>query len=599
MKRGKFIPWLVIGAGLLANFNTFTRPFIYDDVPSIRDNPTIRRLWPIWRVLSPPHEKDITVTGRPLPNLSLAINYAMGGYDVWGYHALNLAVHILAGLTLLGIVRRTLLLPKFRDRFRTTADELSLAVAVLWVVHPLQTESVTYIIQRTESIMGLCYLLTLYCFIRGATEQRRHQWYSLCIAACAAGMASKEVMVSAPLMVMLYDRAFVAGSFREAWRRRWSLYLGLAGTWLVLGCLLIQSFPLRSTNSISRDVTPWQYFLTEPGVILHYLRLSVWPRPLCFDYFGWPIARTWLNVLPSVLGMVALLGAVAWDCWMNSAWGFLGAWFFLVLIPTSSFIPLDSPAYEHRMYLSLAAVVVAGVMGIQALLGRRASAVFVALAIGLGLLTWQRNEDYRSEFSIWADTVAKRPGNARAQSNLGTALGQLGRTEEAIEHWTQALRMMPDLEEPHYGLGVVLAGQGKLPEAMNEWEQAVRIRPSYAEAHYNLGVAAEQMGKVDEAIAHYQQALKFRPSYAKAYNNLGSILLQRSRLTEAIDDFQRAVRIDPDFTEAHYNFGIALEQAGRIQEAIQEYGTAVTLNPLLIDAQNRRTRLLAVAHGAS
>jgi protein O-mannosyl-transferase len=329
------------------------------------------------------------------------------------------------------------------------------------------------------------------------------------------------------------------------------------------------------------------------------LRLSAWPHPLCFDYFGWPIARTWVNVLPSLFAMSILLGGVVWACWRNSPWGFLGAWFFLILAPSSSFVPLDSPAYEHRMYLPLAAVVVAGVLGIQVLFGRWASAVFVTLAMALGLLTWQRNEDYRSEFSIWADTVAKRPGNARAQSNLGIALGQLGRTEEAMAHWKQALQMTPYLEEPHYGLGVVLAEQGKLPEAMNEWEQAVKIRPGYAEAHYNLGVAAEQLGKADEAIAHYQQAVKFRPGYAKAYNNLGSLFLQRGRLTEALDDFQRAIRTDPGFTEAHYNLGIAFEQGGRIPEAIAEYGTAISLNPLLIDAENRRARLLAVPHPTS
>jgi protein O-mannosyl-transferase len=599
VKKREVITWLVVVAGVIAYCNSFTGPFIYDDVPSILENTTIRHLWPIWRALSPPQGGDITVTARPLPNLTLAINYALAGYQVWGYHALNLVVHILAALTLLGIVRRTLLLPKFHDRFRTTADELSLAVAILWLVHPLQTESVTYIIQRTESIMGLCYLLTLYCFIRGAETERPGRWQGFCLLACAAGMASKEVMASAPLIVLLYDRTFLTGSFREAWRQRRALYTGLAATWILLSILLVQSFRVRSLNSISLDVAPWQYFLTQAGVITHYLRLSIWPHPLCFDYFGWPIVSTWASALPSALVLGIALGCLVWGLWRNSVWAFLGAWFVLILAPSSSFITLDSPAYEHRMYLPLAAVMVTAVLGIHALLGKRAGVAYAVLAFGLVFLTWQRNEDYRSGYSIWADTVAKRPGNARAQSNLGTALGQLGRTEEAIVHWTEALRIRPSLEEPHYGLGVVLAEQGKLPEAMNEWEQAVKIRPSYAEAHYNLGVAAEQLGKTDEAIAHYQQAVEFRPNYAKSYNNLGSIFLRQGRLAEAIDDFQNAVKTDPDFTEAHYNFGIALEQAGRIQEAIQEYETALRLNPSLIDAQNRLTRLLAVAHSAS
>jgi hypothetical protein len=168
LKTQKFIPLLVVAAGLLAYHNSFTGPFIYDDGPSIRENPTIHQLWPIWQALSPPHSGAITVEGRPLINLSFAINYALGGYHVWGYHALNLTIHILAGLTLLGIVRRTLLQPRLRERFGAAANGLALATAVLWTVHPLQTESVTYIVQRAESMMGLFYLLTLYCFIRSA-----------------------------------------------------------------------------------------------------------------------------------------------------------------------------------------------------------------------------------------------------------------------------------------------------------------------------------------------------------------------------------------------------------------------------------------------
>ena len=208
------MPVLVIAAGLFAYHDSFTGAFVFDDVPSIPENATIRHLWPIWQCLSPPHGDRVTVEGRPLINLSLALNYALGGYNVWGYHALNLTVHILAGLTLLGIVRRTLLQPALRERFGTAANELALVVALLWTLHPLQTESVTYIIQRAESIVGLFYLLTVYCFIRAVDSPQCRLWYSLSVAACALGMASKEVMVSAPVMVLLYDRAFLSGSLR-------------------------------------------------------------------------------------------------------------------------------------------------------------------------------------------------------------------------------------------------------------------------------------------------------------------------------------------------------------------------------------------------
>ena len=533
MKAQKLIPLLVVAAGLLAYQNSFTGAFVYDDLRSIHENPTIRHLWPVWRCLSPPHRHGITVEGRPLINLSLAVNYALGGSTVWGYHVLNLSVHILAGLTLLGLVRRTLLQPRLRARFGGAASELALATAVLWTVHPLQTESVTYVIQRAESIMGLFYLLTLYCFIRGAEsplvarstrdEPRTGLWYGLSIVACVLGMASKEVMVSAPLMVMLYDRTFLSGSFREAWRRRWRLYLGLAATWLLLGYLAIQTFGNALTNAQRLDLHRWPYLATQPGVILYYLRLCVWPQPLCFDYFGWAVGRTWTSLLPPALAMAVLLGASAWAWKGNSAWGFLTAWLFLILAPSSSVIPLDSPVYEHRMYLPLVAVVVAVVLGIHALAGRRSAAVFIVVAIGFAFLTWRRNCDYRSGLALWQDTVAKRPNNPRAHCGVGAALWQAGRAQEATWHWEQALRLKPDYAEAHCSLGVMLGGAGRIQEAIKHLEQAVRIKPDFAEAHYNLGGALEQAGQLEAAVTQYEETLRFNPDYTQARDRLAQM----------------------------------------------------------------------------
>ncbi|HUI08403.1 MAG TPA: tetratricopeptide repeat protein, partial [Verrucomicrobiae bacterium] len=500
MKARKLIPLVLIAAGLLAYHNSFTGPFIFDDVPSIQDNPTIRHLWPIWGPLSTPHRGRLTVEGRPIVNLSLAINYALGGYEVWGYHALNLTVHLLAGLTLLGIVRRTLRSPRLRERFGASADGLALATAVLWTVHPLQTESVTYVIQRAEVIMGLSYLLTLYCFIRAVNSRRTGVWYGLCLSTCALGMVSKEVMISAPVMVLLYDRAFVSASFRETWRRRWPLYLGLSATWVLLSYSQARSLGHSWINTQSKGVTWWMYLLTEPGVILHYLRLSLWPQPLCFDYYGWPIARTWTSALPAALVMVILLGATGWAWKTKTTWGFLGAWFFLILAPSSSFIPLDSPAFEHRMYLPLVAVVTLLVIGLYSLAGRRSAVVFVAAAIGFVFLSARRNQDYRSELAIWRDTVAKRPDNPRAQSSVGIALGRMGRFQEAIGHFEQALRLKPDYADAHSNLGTALLQEGDLQGAIKHYEQALQIEPNDAQAHFNFGVALEQAGQRDQAI---------------------------------------------------------------------------------------------------
>lgn len=612
-KNGFILALVIVAAGLLTYHNSFTGPFIFDDVKSIPENSSIRHLWPIWETLSPPH--GATVEGRPVINFSLAINYAVGGTRVWGYHALNLAIHILAGCTLFGVIWRTLLQQRLRDRFGGAAYEAALTTAVLWTVHPLQTESVTYIIQRAESIMGLCYLATLYFFIRGAASSRPRVWYGLCVAACALGMASKEVMVSAPLVVLLYDRTFVSVSFREAWRRRRSLYLGLASTWVILGYLMVvtsssaRAFAMAQLHGVSR----WAYLLAEPGVLVHYLQLSVWPRPICFDYYGWSMDGTGMGIVLPGLVMLTLLGASAWAWKGNFTWGILGAWFFLILAPTSSFVPTDCPAYEHRMYLPLAAVIVTVVLAIYALLGRSGLAVLLAAALGLGFLTVQRNKDYRSGLAIWSDTVAKRPSNPRAHNNLGLFLEKAGKIPEAIAQLEQALRIKPeytdarnnlgealvragripeamvqleqvlvtnpDMAGPHVNIGNALFQTGKVPEAITEYEHALRIEPDFVEAHYDLGNALSRQGRIPEAIAQLEQALRGRPEFAPAHYNLGAAMDQIGKAQEAVEHYQEALRIDPEYAEAHLGLANVLARSGRIEDAIVQYRQALQVNP--------------------
>ncbi|HUI06419.1 MAG TPA: tetratricopeptide repeat protein [Verrucomicrobiae bacterium] len=601
MKTQRLAPLLVVVAGLLAYHNSFTGGFFLDDLGSIPDNRTIEHLWPVWRALSPPHHGGLTVEGRPLINFSLAINYALGGYNVWGYHALNLTVHILAGLTLFGIVRRTLLRPALRARFGAAANELALVTAVLWTVHPLQTESVTYIVQRAESIMGLFYLLTLYGFIRGVESVRARLWYGLSATACALGMVSKEVMVSAPVMVLLYDHAFVSSSFREAWRRRWPLYLALASTWVLLGVVLVIAGNFATASMLAQRIghSRWGYLATEPGVILYYLRLSLWPSPLYLIH-PWFIAKTWMSILLPTVGVMMLMAASAWAWRRNPAWGFLGAWFFLILAPSSSFIPLHDLIYEHRMYLPLAAVVSLAVTVLYAAAGRRSLAVFAVVAVGLGFLTWRRNQIYQRNPHYSLGVALERAGRTQeaigeleqalrttpndpwAHYILGVALREANRIPEAISHWEQAVRIDPDFAEAHYNLGLALVVSGGLenvPAAIEQWEQAVRINSGYAQAHYNLGVALARLGRGPEAVAHFEEALRIDPDYAEAHNNLGSILAQLGRVPEAIEHFRQALRIDPDMAEAHKNLGVALMGLGRVPEAVAHFERALRINP--------------------
>ena len=569
---------LLILATLAAYHNCLTAPFVFDDASAIVKNATIRHLWPLGGALTPPTEAG-GVCGRPLVNLTLAINYALSGTDTWSYHSLNLAIHILAGLALFGIARRTFLQPPLHARFGAVAQPLALVVAGLWTLHPLQTESVTFVVQRNESLMGLLFLLTLYAFIRGTKKSGASAWLILSVFTCLLGMASKEVMVSAPLIVLLYDRTFTAGTFRAAWQRRRKFYAALSATWLILGWLMLGSHQRGGTVGFGLGVTSWHYALTQCQAILHYLRLSFWPHPLVVDY-GTDVVTNLADILPQGLLLLALVTGTLFALWRRPVLGFAGMCFFAILAPSSSVVPLATQTMaEHRMYLPLAAAVALVVTGIHAWLGRKSWAIFVALAIGAAMLTEQRNEDYRDAVRLWSTTVASCPNNARAHFNLGFSLLQAHRLAEAKTEFAAALKIRPDYSDAHNNLGNVLWAEGHVAEAAPHYQEALRLNPTSAEAHNNAGNVQLMAGRTAEAIAHYETALRLDADYAEARNNLGYALLLRGDATGAAAQFEAVLRLKPDSAEAHNNLGEARLQLGQRAEAAQQFVRALELKP--------------------
>ena len=558
---------------------SFGVPFLFDDIPSILRNPTIRFLSSSWH---PP--ADTTASGRPVLNFSLAINEAISGREVWSYHALNLAIHILSCLALFGIVR--LVAERLSIR---RAPLIAMSTALLWALHPLQTESVTYVVQRAESLMGLFYLLTLYCFIRGAEAAGRRPlfWFGLSWMACVLGMGTKEVMVSAPVIVLLFDRTFLAGSFREAWRRRWRVHSGLAATWLLLEFLVISTHGRSGTAGFESGASARRYWLAQIPAIARYLRLSFWPHPLVFDY-GVERADRLAAILPSAALAAGLIAASLWAFsrkeFRPRLLGFAGLFFFAILAPTSLVPGIRQTAAEHRMYLALIPVVVVTVAAAYRWAGLAAFPICLAVAAVLSVLTWERNEDYRSALALWSRTVAEIPSNAYARNNLGCELAAVpGRSGEAIAEFAEALRLKPDYPEAHNNLGgVYLKSPGRSADAAREFGEALRLRPDYPEAHNNLGNALEnEPGRLDDAIAQYEQALKANPGFAEAHCNLGSALLRKAaRAGDAGVQFEEALRLDPNSAEAHNGLGCALEQLpGRLGDAVLEHREALRLRP--------------------
>ena len=556
----KWLGLLLVIAGAAVYFNSLDGVFLFDDLPNIVERERIRSLSPVGPLLA---------ARRPVVELSLAVNYALGGLDPRGYHIGNIVIHILAGLTLFGVVRRTLLvgrngvkgrhapahgIPSVRAKKAervngTLGNGFAFTVSLLWLVHPLQTESVTYLVQRAESLMGFFYLGALYCMIRGAQAPKPLLWYTTAVVSCALGMGSKGVMVTAPLIVLLYDRAFLADSVRDLFRRRWGLYAALATTWLILWTCGIVPSVFNTSNTVSRvgfgfqGISPVDYLLTQPGVILYYLRLAVWPHPLCLDY-AWPVADSAVAIAGPAL-VIGLLGvAVVWAFRRAPSLGFAGACFFLILGPTSSFIPIRDPLFEHRMYLPLAGVIVVVVaLGHWALKrltdGRRlssrarvriASGLVLLIAVALGTTTIRRNRDYRSQFGMWMDIAAKRPNNARAQVNLASELlRRPDRLDDVIAHVQRALRIDPTIAVAHENLGKALFRQGRVGEAIESLRRAAALSPDLAGPHFGLGVALDSAGRLSEAVQAYRTALRLQPEHPDVQRALAHALARQQR----------------------------------------------------------------------
>ncbi|HWQ11035.1 MAG TPA: hypothetical protein VN436_18070, partial [Holophaga sp.] len=345
--------------------NTLHGPFLFDDFLDIRDNPTIRHLWPLQDIFLLPGNGLRT---RPVVNLTFALNYAMGGLNPFPYHLTNLLIHVGATLALFGALRRAFLLPSLRDRFGRHALTLAVVIAGLWGMHPLLTEAVSYTVQRYESLMAMLVLLTFYCVLRTADSPAPGKWMGLASLSCLLALGSKEVAVSLPILVLLFDRTFLAGSFREALRRRGGLYVGLLVAWACFA--LLQIHPVHRSFAGQEVGLPWwKYALNQANVILHYLRLSVWPSPLVFDYF-WPVAKTWTQLVPGVCVIGSLLGLTVWGLVRRPKLAFLPTCFFLILAPTSSVMPILDLAVEHRMYLPLVPVVIVLVLVLHSLFGK-------------------------------------------------------------------------------------------------------------------------------------------------------------------------------------------------------------------------------------
>jgi len=564
--RAAFVlPFAVALCVGVAYANSFHGAFLLDDTIRIGENVEVRTL-----------RGAVTGSTRPLVGLTLHLQHITGRSLPADYHAVNLLVHLLAAMTLCGLVRHTLLaLPSNAFREGAAAVPAALTAAV-WALHPVQTESVTYVIQRAESLMGLCYLWTLYALARSHDAGRPRAWQTAAVVGCLLGMLSKPVMITAPLAALLYDRAFLSGGFRAALRGRRGFYIALAATWLVPAVLL--SLPHESSLSAGPGaglISPAGYLATQAGVVFHYLRLVFWPRGLCLDY-AWPPAVDPAAVVAPGLVVALLLGAAIVLSWRRRPAGFGLLFFFLVLAPTSSVIPIADYAVEHRLYVPLAGIVAVAVPAMWAGLRRvlpgeprlrraaATTAVGVVAAV-LGLMTAGRNATYASVERMARDIVRQRPENFRARTMLINALmggGEFGEAEREARELLRRNEAAMAAPAPvhrtfaarpgHYhpvalnALGRALMCRGRMEEAREALQRAAARYPGYPVGRVNLAVALFLSGRRQDALGHALAAVRAAPDYAAGHATAAFLLARGGRYAEAREGYARTLALAPD-----------------------------------------------------
>jgi tetratricopeptide (TPR) repeat protein/hypothetical membrane protein len=559
---------VVTAAGLYAGH--LGGPFIFDDSASIVRNQRIEQLWPpVWLQ----QEESSPLASRPLAALSMAISFALHGRNPAAYRATNLAIHLLNALLLMLVLRR--LLARWPDLGLNEPLKAAAAgsVSLLWSVHPLQSEAVSYISQRTELIVGFCYLATLYSAMRAMDANSRREtraWSGLALFACVVGAFTKEVIATVPVAVLLYDRAFVSGGLASALRRNGRLHAMLACTWLIVGAILVTSSRAGSVG-VGHGVSSLDYLRTQAGLIAHYLQLCFLPDELRLSYPLWT-AKTWAEVEPEGAVTVILAAATLWACWRHPRLGFAGAWFFLILGPSSSLVPIVTEiGAERRMYLPLAAVigvvVVALAAGAEAWEGRLAGAhparsrwlavgglaLTAAVALALGSRTLERLGDYRSRVAIWSVDARIDPDNPAASFNLALALVDEERYAQALTHLDRGGR------------------------ALDRLDMATQVAVLRVTALEVLPSVYQMMGRPDLGLSFFRRLGAAHPDLARVQLSYGSLCLAAGVAEEAVEPLQRAATLGPESLQAWQLLTDAYARTGRGEQALVALGRAIEL----------------------
>ncbi len=592
---------LVLAAAAYAR--VFRGQFQFDDFTEIDQNPAIKDLGGfLERMLS-----FGSLGGRSLTHLTMAMNYAVGRLDPFGYHLVNFAIHLAAVVVVWAFTAR---LARLAGAARP--EWIAVAVAGAFALHPLQTQAVSYLSQRAESLASALYVAALLLLLEAERQgfgRRGAAAYAGGILVFVLALAAKPIAVTLPAAYALVALALAGGPAAAGalttWRRRAALATPLVAiTALHAASTMIGLRGAPSAGTDMPGLPPWHYLLTQSRAIVVYLRLLFLPVGQSVDW-EFRISRSLAE--PAVLASAALIAVLLGSAIALVVRGRRGEgpasgaarlaglgilWFFLVLSVTSSVVPLADVFMEHRAYLASWGILLAVAVGIERLVPaegpwpRRAAVAVVLVFAVLATITYRRNAVWETRESLWTDAVSKNPRSARAHMGLGVALGDQGRHLEAIAEYEAGLSLAAEagqrgIQARLYGnLGGAYLAVGRVDDAAASLRQGLTIDPKNQDLLVGMAIAALQAGEPEEAEALTRRALAVAPRMPHAWNLLGGVLLAREDPAGALAAFEEAVRVDPDMGEPHVNRAHALGRMGRIVEACAA----------LRDARNARLR---------
>lgn len=505
---------------------------------------------------------------RPFGMFTFALNYHFNQLDVYYYHFVNLIIHLINACLVWWLTLLIFSSPALKDNpINRQKKVIALFTALLFVSHPLATQSVTYIWQRLASMVAMFYLFSLIFYIKARLSNKgnisKTLLFSFSLISAVLAMLTKENAFTLPFAIMLFELFFLRTKKFSLNFRDYRVILLLAA---FLGVMLI--IPFKYSFSVFKTIpprlghayaiTPVNYLFSQFSIIVKYIQLLFFPIDQNLDY-DIPISNTFFE-LKTILCFLFILSLIILAMFLfnkHRVISFGIFWFFLTSLIESSIIPLDDLVCEHRTYIPSFGFFLILTSGIYLLFWNKykylALSIFV-LIIGLNsYLTYERNKIWNDFISLWNDNIAKTPNLPRVLLNRGVAFRRLGQWEKAIDDYSNVISINPKLEEGYNDRGFAYVHLGKYDKAIGDFTKIIEIDPRSIIAYSNRGAAFFNLGQWDKAVADFSKAIVLDPKYASAYNNRGAAFCNLGQWDKAIADYSKVIEIDPNNAKAYSN----------------------------------------------